>query len=222
MRVAWRRASIWLLILGACTGPRGGAENRSAVSSPSVSVGVIESVRLEPPSPEILRFCKIAAHELGRPIYCPSLLPANPLLPAELCRGSDTRLGGQGCFRGGAFLMQEVFEGPSSYEGIPASDESASNIGHLNIWSSDPATIDAARLGCERHGSVVGKGSVRGLPAIWVYCPEGQFPPQDSGHIMLQWLQNGVLCTVSLHSDSEENRRLALAIAENLRKIKPG
>jgi hypothetical protein len=43
--------------------------------------------------------------------------------------------------------MQEVFQGPAEYAGMPASDDSISNIGHLNIWSSPIRKIDDAGLG---------------------------------------------------------------------------
>lgn len=52
--------------------------------------------------------------------------------------------------------------------------------------------------------------------AVWVICPENKNPPQDSGHLMLQWAEAGMTYAVSLHTDTQANRELAVAIARNL------
>jgi hypothetical protein len=160
-------------------------------------------VRLVGVSTEIRHYCQIAADQLGRPVPCPSLFPAHPLVPnTELCTGRDQRLGGPGCFRAGAFLMQEVFRGPAAYIGIPDTDGSTSNVGHLNIWSSPEGHIDAAGVGCVERGRTVGTTEILGHSAVWMTCPENTNPPQDSGHIMLQWTEDGSVYAVSLHTDT--------------------
>lgn len=215
---SWRFLMSFVLFLGTCTT---GGDGQSVPSSPRTP-NEHETVRLVTTRPAVLRFCQIGANQLGRPVPCPTLVPAHPLSPdTELCVGADTQLGGPGCFRGGAFLMQEVFVGPDSYEGLVANDGSVSNIGHMNIWSSEPTIVGEAGLGCRGHGEEVGKTVVRGHPGVWVSCPENRLPPQDSGHVMLQWLDDGILYTVSLHRDSAANRLLTLAIARHLVLVHP-
>ena len=38
----------------------------------------------------------------------------------------------------------------------------------------------------------------------------------NSGHVMLIWVEEGVRYAMSLHSDTELNRKIALAIAQGL------
>jgi len=180
----------------------------------------VAGVQLVEVGTDIRNYCQIAANQLGRPVPCPSLLPAHPIVPnTELCTGRDQRLGGPGCFRAGAFLMQEVFRGPVTYIGIADTDGSTSNIGHLNIWSSPEGHVHAAGLGCVDRGRMVGTAEVLGHSAVWITCPENTNPPQDSGHIMLQWTEDGTVYAVTLHTDTQVNRELAVAIARNLELV---
>lgn len=117
--------------------------------------------------------------------------------------------------------MQEVFEGPAGYAGMPASDGSISNIGHLNIWSSPIRKIDDAGLGCQGNERTVGTTEVAGQTAEWIVCPENGIPPQDGGHVILEWLDDRVENAVSLHRDSAVNRRLTVAIAQHLVFVTP-
>jgi len=59
-----------------------------------------------------------------------------------------------------------------------------------------------------------GTVQVRGHRGQWITCPQGS--ELNSGHVILVWMQKGVRYGVSLHGDTELNRRLALAIAEHL------
>lgn len=117
--------------------------------------------------------------------------------------------------------MQEVFQGPAEYAGMPASDDSISNIGHLNIWSSPIRKIDDAGLGCQGNERTVGKTEVAGQTAEWIVCPESGIPPQDSGHVILEWHDDRIENAVSLHRDSTVNRRLAVVIAQHLVLVSP-
>jgi hypothetical protein len=208
--------SIICLVLPACT--RASVPQSPLVSTPS-QVGGITFVS---PSPQMLKFCQIGANQLRRPVPCPGLLPAHPLFrDTELCTGRDQQLGGPGCFRDGAFLIQEVFRGPASYSGIPDSDGAPSNVGHLNVWSTPEGTIHAAGLGCEDRGRTVGTAEVDGLPAVWLSCPEDVDPPQDSGHIVIRWSDAGFVYAVSVHTDNPVNRTLALAIAQSVVLVQP-
>jgi hypothetical protein len=179
--------------------------SRPVVSS-SPTIGGLTLVK---PTSEVRRYCQAAADRLDRAILCPSLLPADSLFPSTCCLNESI------------FLIQEVFQGPPSYVGMPAADGSASDVGHLNIWSIPRGTLDAAGLGCPAKGRLVGTTDVNGAAARWIACPAGSDPPQDSGHILLQWSDSGIVYGVSLHADTPANRRLALFIAEHLVIVEP-
>ena len=215
-----RAGLIPVLLLLAVSCSLGGSS--PAIQTPPSTESVIGSISLEAPRLAIRRFCQIAANELERPVPCPTLLPASPLFPnTELCTGRDRRLGGPGCFRGGAFLMEEVFEGPGEYAGMPTSDGSISNIGHLNIWSGPIGKIDDAGLGCQGNEQTAGTTEVAGQAAEWIVCPENGIPPQDSGHVVLELHDDRIANAVSLHRDSAVNRRLAVVIAKHLALVSP-
>ena len=176
------------------------------VASSSPTIGGVTLVK--PPS-EVERYCQATADRLDRAILCPSLLPANPLFPSTCCLNERI------------FLIQEVFQGPPSYVGMPAGDGSASDVGHLNIWSIPRRTLDTAGLGCTARGRLVGTTDMNGAAARWIACPAGSNPPQDSGHVLLQWSDSGIVYEVSVHTDTPVNRRLALFIAEHLVFVEP-
>jgi hypothetical protein len=179
--------------------------SRPVVSS-SPTIGGVTLVK---PTSEVQRYCQAAADRLDRAILCPSLLPGNPYFPSTCCGNKSI------------FLVQEVFQGPPSYVGMPAADGSASDVGHLNIWSIPRGTLDTAGLGCTAKGRPVGTIDVNGAAARWIVCPAGSNPPQDSGHVLLQWSDSGIVYAVSVHTDTPANRRLALFIAEHLVIVEP-
>jgi hypothetical protein len=187
-----------------------GNTDRMPVPSSSPDLGGVTLVK---PTPETLIFCQRAADRLGWPLPCPSLLPAHHLFEnTELCKA---------CWRDGLFLIQEVFRGPSSYIGMPQTDGSVSHVGHLNIWSIPRGKLDAAGLGCRARGKTEGTIDVRGEAAQWVTCPADRNPPQDSGHVMLEWSVAGIVYAVSVHTDTPVNRSLALFTAQHLVLVEP-
>jgi hypothetical protein len=197
-----------------CTGD--GPDRTPRVSSESVAPTTpanVSGVALVKPRSEVSAFCQEAADRLDRPILCPSLLPADPYFPEnELCRA---------CLRQGYFLIDEVFQGPPSYVGMPAADGSASAVGHLNIWSTPRGTLDTVGFGCIAKGRPSETIDLNGTTARWIACPAGSDPPQDSGHIVLQSSDVGIVYAVSVHTDTPVNRRLALFIAEHLVRVEP-
>jgi hypothetical protein len=176
------------------------------VASPSPTIGGVTLVK---PTSEVQRYCQAAADRLDRAIRCPSLLPDDPYFPSTCCLNKSI------------FLIQETFQGPPSYVGMPSADGSASNVGHLNIWSIPRGSVDTAGLGCTAKGRPAGTIDVNGAAARWTACPADRNPPQDSGHILLQWSDSGIVYAVSVHTDTPVNRRLALLIAEHLVIVEP-
>jgi hypothetical protein len=175
------------------------------VSAPA-NVGGLTMVK---PTSEIQRYCQAAANRLDRAVPCPSLLPADPYFPETCCLAKTI------------FLIQEVFQGPPSYVGMPDNDGPASDVGHLNIWSIPRGRLDAAGLGCTAHGRTGGTIEMMGRPAHWVTCPDNGDPPQDSGHVMLEWTEAGIVYAVSVHTDTRTNRLLALFLAQHLVFVEP-
>ena len=174
----------------------------------------VRGVTLVKPRSEVSTYCHIAADRLDRPIGCPSLLPADPYFPEnQPCKV---------CLRQGFFLIDEVFQGPPSYVGMPAADGSASEVGHLNVWSIARGSLHTDGLGCAGRGRSSETIDLNGMTAQWIACPAGRDPPQDSGHIVLQWSDAGVIYAVSVHTDTPANRTLALFVAEHLVLVEPG
>jgi hypothetical protein len=176
------------------------------VSAPA-NVGGLTMVK---PTSEIQRYCQAAANRLDRAVPCPSLMPGDPYFPDTCCLARSI------------FLIQEVFQGPPSYVGMPDNDGSASDVGHLNIWSIPSGRLDGAGLGCTARGRTGGTTEVMGNQAQWVTCPDAGDPPQDSGHVMLEWTESGIVYAVSVHTDTPVNRRLALFLAQHLVLVEPG
>jgi hypothetical protein len=178
----------------------------SATSSAATSAGGVDLVK---PSSRLLRYCQAAANRLDWQILCPSLLPADPYFPGTCCLNKRI------------FLIQEVFQGPPSYVGMPNADGSAGDVGHINSWSIPREALDSSGLGCVEKGKWGGAIDLNGTAAEWTVCPAGRDPPQDSGHIMLQWSNAGVVYAVSAHTDTPENRSLVLFIATHLTLVEP-
>jgi hypothetical protein len=202
-----RVATIALLSSFGCTAV---SIDRTPVPSSSTDLGGLALVK---PTHETMIFCQRAADRLGWPAPCPSLLPAHNLFSnTELCKV---------CLSDGLFLIQEVFQGSSTYIGMPQTDGSVSHVGHLNIWSIPRGKLDAAGLGCRARGRTAGTVHVRGEVAQWVTCPADRNPPQDSGHVLLKWSVAGIVYAVSVHTDTPVNRSLALFIAQHLVLVEP-
>lgn len=207
-----RRLVVVLLLAQLATSGCTAATPPSESPSPSSSIGevVVGGVRLAPVSDETLSFCEAAASRLGRDVLCPTLLPSSHLFPeTELC---------EGCLREGRFGISQEFNGPPGYVGVPDTGGSPSEVGHLNIWSIPVGKFAASGLGCPA-GTTDGIEDLGGVVAEWVVCPSNSQRLQDSGHVLLQWSDDGVLSAVSIHTDGAANRALVLAIAEHLDRV---
>jgi hypothetical protein len=163
---------------------------------------LVDTIYLVPPDPPILPVCREAARHLGISVLCPSVVPgaANSLVDCDV----------PDCVYFEALALQFTFSGPPGYVGIPGQ-------------SGNHMFVLEAREGREREvefltctdGEMVGQATVQGRPAQWVDCPANG-SGMNSGHVMLVWVEEGVRYAVSLHGDTELNRRIALAVAERL------
>ncbi len=148
-------------------------------------------------------YCKRAAQRFKRTILCPRLLPAS--LTPGTCEGP-------GCFFRGRFIIDGNFPAPSNYVGLGRGG------GHLSIWSGPAVLLREGDLGCPwaRARTPV---TFSGRRAEWIACPTGS--AVNSGHVILQWQQQGVVTGVSLHGHTALNKRLVITIAANLQPVSP-
>jgi hypothetical protein len=162
---------------------------------------LIETIYLVPPDPPILPVCRKAARDLGFSVLCPGLVPGE----ANSMVDCDTD-----CVFVQALVFTFSFSGPPGYVGVPGQSGN-----HLFVLE--------AREGRERSvgfltcldARTVGEATIRGATGRWVACPANG-SGLNSGHVMLVWVSNGVRYAVSLHSDTNLNRKIALAVAEGM------
>jgi len=149
--------------------------------------------------------CQAGAQALGFPVPCPGLVPFGWAQASQCtpCRG--------------IFVLEGGFPGPPGYVGL----ETDKGRGHLNVWAVPFRSFGPGKPGYEGcpEGVVDGSESVQEATALWITCPTGS--GLDSGHIILQWLSHGVFYAVSLHGQTDLNRRLDLAIAGHLEMLGP-
>jgi len=157
---------------------------------------LVDGIYLVPADASLRHACIRAAHVAGFPVPCPSLMPYPP-----------TSVGGCGgvtrCYRSGEFVLEGNFVGPPEYVGNDAGS------GHLWFLAATPAKrADVECFSGKREAATV---TVRGHPGHWLVCPPGS--ELNSGHVILEWPEHGVVYAISLHGDSAPNRRLDLALA---------
>jgi hypothetical protein len=162
---------------------------------------LIETIYLVPPDPPILPVCRSAARELQFTILCPALVPGEANSMAECDNG---------CVYFRALVLAFSFSGPPGYVGIPGQDGN-----HLFVMESrvgpDSQIEFLTCLGGRTGAAVI----VQGTTGQWMTCPANG-SGMNSGHVMLVWDEQKVRYAVSLHSDTDLNRKIALAVAERM------
>jgi hypothetical protein len=165
---------------------------------------LVGDISLEPTTPSAKLVCRRAARTLGIRILCPTLVPVSIGAITE-CQRPD-------CVTFGAFTLQDYFSGPPGYVGIPGQSGN-----HLFLLEApDGRERTAQFLTCDRPKRA-GTATVRGRPARWIDCPAGS--SMNSGHVMLIWIEGNVRYAISLHSDNEVNRAIALVVAAHLQDV---
>jgi hypothetical protein len=162
---------------------------------------LVETIYLVPPDPPILPVCLEAARQLGFTVLCPDLVPGD----ANSMANCDTN-----CISLEALVLAFSFSGPPGYVGIPGQSGN-----HLFVLES--------RVGRDRQvefltcfeGRTVAEVSVHGVAGRWVSCPANG-SGLNSGHVMLVWVEHGVRYAVTLHGDTDLNRKIALTMVEHL------
>jgi hypothetical protein len=167
-----------------------------------VSPRKIAEVRLVPVRPNLLARCRQEAHRVPFPAPCPQLLPARQL----------DLLWCNGCPPGEeTFNVDGLFRGPVGYEG---KGHGGSRDLHL-VMGAFRAEDNPVRSLCP-GAHLAGASRVRGRAGHWILCPMPPEPGFHSGHVVLTWVEDGARYVVSLHGQTEVNRRIARGIARDL------
>jgi hypothetical protein len=166
---------------------------------------VVDDVYLVPPVPAVHDACVRAGARLAIGILCPGLAPA-PTTSFANC-------GRPACVFLGALVLTFGLAGPPGYVGIPG--QSGNHVFVLESVAGRESQIEFLRCtGGRRAGST----SLQGVTARWIHCPASG-STMNSGHVMLVWETAGSRYAVSLHSDTDVNRDLALAMAEHMSPV---
>jgi len=168
---------------------------------------IIEDLYLVPPDPPVTPICEAAARRLGFTVLCPTLAPAPSNSLADCFQA--------GCVVLRAFVLQFSFAGPPGYVGIPGQTGN-----HLFVLESRAGRESEVEFLTCFEGQAVRDIAVRGAAGQWVNCPANG-SGMNSGHVLLVWREDGIRYAVSLHSDTELNRQIALAVAQGLVPVTP-
>lgn len=165
----------------------------------------VDDVYLVPPERSLAASCRRAARIARIPVPCPTLVP----VPANSVGGC---VGVGSCVGHGLFVLEGSFNGPPGYAGAEGRG------GHLWFFGALPS--NAREIECCGGRRVAASVSVRGHRASWLEYPSGS--TLNSGHVLLEWRESGVVYAVSLHGHSLLNRQLDRILAGRLRMVVPG
>ena len=160
------------------------------------------------------RYCRLAAARTAIAIPCPTIAPAaaHPRSQWVMCRSVDEQLEGKGCSRQ-AFILEEHFSGPPTYAGLPG-PHGPLPFGHLAIWAARGDT--AGDLPCASP-RLLRTGRIGSVTGHWYVCRTGGL---NAGHVAFVWNIGRVGYGVSLHRNSQVNRRLLERIVAQLSIIR--
>jgi hypothetical protein len=165
----------------------------------------VDDVYLVSPERSLAAFCRRAARISRFPVPCPTLVP----VPAD---SVGRCVGVRRCVSHGLFVLEGNFYGPPGYEGTEGRG------GHL--WFFGALASKASEIECCGGRRTTALVTVRGHRASWLEYPPGS--ELNSGHVLLEWREGGVLYAVSLHGHSELNRQLDILLAERIRMVVSG
>jgi hypothetical protein len=165
----------------------------------------VDDVYLVPPKRSLASYCRRAARIAGFPVPCPTLVP----VPADSVGGC---FGVQRCVGRGIFVLEGSFNGPPGYVGTEGRG------GHL--WFLAAVANRASEIQCCGGRKTQASFAVRSHRASWLEYSDGS--ELNSGHVLLEWREHGVVYVVSLHGHSELNRRVDALLAKRVQMIGPG
>jgi hypothetical protein len=182
-----------------------------ALAEPHGTV-IVDGVYLVPTGAAAIRQCRAAARALRFAVPCPALAPTIGGAPLQTLTCQDI----YGCVadRKTFYFEENGFVAPPAYQGA------APGSGHVVILAE---RVAAPALG-SRELFCLGRPAIRMAAigpsrAAFAACPQGN--ALTSGHLMLRWVDRGILAGVSFHGVSPANFALALAVARHLAWITP-
>ena len=211
------RPWVWLTVAAAAAVACSGAEPvPSGVTAGSSRRVTGLEVRTASVWSGVERYCRLAATRTTLAIPCPTVAPvaAHPRSQWVMCHGRDNQLEGPGCPRQ-MFVLEEHFNGGWDYAGI-AGPHGPLPVGHLAIWAVREKGADAQSCITPRLLQTAKIGSFDGG---WYACTTGGL---NAGHVAFVWKVGQVVYGVSLHRNSEVNRRLISTIVATLSIIRVG
>jgi hypothetical protein len=166
----------------------------------------VGGVYLTPTGARFQRRCRQAADATGLAVPCPTLLPAMAphTVPPDPC---DQRFGCSG--EGGFLFEQDGFEVPPGYV-VPAGQPS----GRLVVAATGRA--DDPLVACE--GRMVAAVTPHGRAGQLIECSEAGL---HRGSVLVRWRERGAVMVVSVLGQARAQERLAVAVAERTRVIRP-
>jgi hypothetical protein len=204
-----------LFLLTACEGSSPTRGHASKSEHPTVA-----GLRLERAPKWMAGYCQKAADDLGYAVLCPVRLPS--MIDIVPCRGPTPRneLWGKYCFD---YVIDSLFWGPPRYHGPFSANR---RVGHLAIWtiapSSDMYRGDRGGLfGCPGGGRRKESTRLRGHSGHWWACPASRAADLNSGHVAFQWFAGGRIYGVSVHGNSQINRRIVRELLDHLDLVGP-
>jgi hypothetical protein len=165
----------------------------------------VDGVYLVPAKRSLVTYCRRAARTAGFRVPCPTLVP----VPAGSVGGC---VGLGRCVGHGIFVLEGSFNGPPGYVGAEGRG------GHLWFFAAVANRVNQIQC-CGGHRQEA-SFAVHGHRASWLEYPPGS--DLNSGHVLLEWRERGVVYAVSLHGHSELNRQLDALLARRVQLIAPG
>lgn len=162
---------------------------------------VVDGVRLMRAPPQVHRACLRAARRLHVVIYCPTLVPPKWGTRMQVCAGCN-----------GTFSSTGSFHGPHGYVGTRDSP----GWGHFTMWAAPHRLINQGYVGCT-DGKRLSQETIDGRRTRLISCPAGS--ELDSGHVLVEWSDQGWIYALSLHGNTPTNRRLLRVMAEHIAKV---
>ena len=218
-------ALVLVVLVGACSGGRH-ASGRSAQTSTSDAASTDAgrsnvTVRLIAASPALLRQCRVASHNLGFAVPCPTRVVtrsrrALACSPSPIPTSLPLCVGPQHDF----FLEWNAFDVPSSYNGVDGKP-----IGHVIIHAT--SVSNSPPRPCI-GGVAVGTFLVLGAKSTMYRCsPDSPLIERTArhgegaytSHVLLDWRSNGIEYLVSSHGYGTASVSLMEQLAASLKLV---
>ena len=84
------------------------------------------------------------------------------------------------------------------------------------MWAAPHRLINQGYVGCT-DGTRLTQETIDERRTTWISCPAGS--ELDSGHVLVEWSDQGWIYAFSLHGNTPTNRQLLGVMAEHIAKV---